>query len=89
MPVYQYKGLTRSRKTTRGVIDAPSIRAARLKLREDGVYPTEISEGKARSSLSELFSRLKLPELRRVSPLDLSLFTNQLATLISAGIPVN
>jgi len=88
LPVYRYRGLTAGNQATRGMIDANSSRGARLKLREAGIFPTEISEGKTGSRLSDLLSQLQLPQLRRTSPLDLSLFTNQLATLIGAAIPI-
>ena len=87
MPVYQYKGLTSGNKTARGMVTAESVRAARLKLRADGIYPTHLAEGRTRSAASESLSRFKLPELRRVSPLDLALFTGQLSTLLGAGMP--
>ena len=88
MPVYEYKGLIAGNRSTRGMVDADSPRAARSKLRADGIFPTQLVEGKTRSVASEALSRFKLPELRRVPALDLSLFTNQLATLIGAGIPL-
>jgi general secretion pathway protein F len=88
MPVFEYKGVTRGNRAARGLVDAASARAARLKLRSEGVFPTEITEGRTRSSASELLARLRLPQLRRVPDLDLALFTRQLATLISAGVPL-
>jgi general secretion pathway protein F len=88
MPVYQYKGLTAGNRKTRGVVDADSPRAARLKLRSGGIFATELLEGRARGAGSEILSRFKLPDIRRVSGLDLALFTSQLATLIGAGIPI-
>ncbi len=88
MPVFEYKGLISGNRSTRGMVDADSVRAARVKLRAQGIYPTHLSEGRTRSSASEALSRFKLPELRRVPALDLSLFTSQFATLIGAGIPL-
>jgi general secretion pathway protein F len=69
-------------------IDADSLRGARAKLRAEGIFPTEILEGKTRGEASELLSRLQLPALRRVPDLDLAMFSSQLATLISAGVPL-
>ncbi len=87
MPVFEYKGLISGNRSTRGMVDADSARAAQIKLRAQGIYPTHLAEGRTRSSTSEALSRLKLP-VRRVPALDLSLFTSQLATLIGAGIPL-
>ncbi len=88
MPVYAYKGVTAGNRTTRGMVDADSPRAARAKLRGDGIFPTEIAAGRVRSEAGELLSRLRLPQLRRVPDMDLALFSNQLATLLSAGVPL-
>jgi general secretion pathway protein F len=90
MPVYAYKGMGAGSRSTSGTIDAESPRDARLKLRGDGIFPTELVEGTPRGSgLAETLSRFKLPELRRRVPdLELALFTNQLATLLSAGVPL-
>jgi len=87
MPVFEYKGLISGNRSTRGMVDADSVRAAQVKLRAQGIYPTHLAESRTRSAVSEALSRLKLP-VRRVPGLDLSLFTNQLSTLIGAGIPL-
>ncbi len=88
MPVYAYKGVTAGNQNTRGTLEAESSRAARARLRSEGIFPTEIGEARTRSASSDLLSRLQLPELRRVSDLDLVLFSNQLATLLGAGVPL-
>jgi general secretion pathway protein F len=88
MPVYAYKGVGAGNRTVRGLIDAESLRGARARLRSEGIYPTEIAEGEARTPISDTLSRLRLPTLRRVPALDLALFTRQLATMIAAGVPL-
>jgi general secretion pathway protein F len=88
MPVYRYKGVSAGNRAVAATIDADSLRAARAKLRADGIFPTELVEGKTRGETSELLARLQLPALRRVPDLDLSMFSNQLATLVSAGVPL-
>lgn len=88
MPVYAYKGLHAGNRSAKGVIDADSPRSARLKLRAEGIYPTELVAGRTRSSLSQLLSGLELPVLRRVPDLELALFSGQLATLLGAGVPL-
>jgi len=90
MPVYAYKGMTSAGRTTRGFVDADSPRAARAKLRRDGVFPTELAEGAEETKSGASSSRLAaaLPSLRRVSALDLSLATRQLATLVGASVPL-
>jgi general secretion pathway protein F len=88
MPIYEYRGVVAGNRTARGVVDAESLRAARLKLRADGIYPTDLAVGRTQSALSELLSRLQLPVLRRVPPLDLAMFTRQLSTMLGAGVPL-
>jgi type II secretory pathway component PulF len=88
MPVYRYKGVTAGNNSVSSTIDAENIRTARARLRSDGIFPTEISEGKTRSLSSDFLTRFELPQLRRVPDLDLSMFTSQLATLLSAGVPL-
>jgi general secretion pathway protein F len=71
-------------------VDAESIKGARARLRRDGIFPTEIAEGRSEKapqsdSKSSRF-RLRLPQ--RVSAFDLALATRQAATLLGAGIPL-
>ena len=87
MPVYAYRGVAAGNRNTRGMVDADSERSARAKLRADGIFPTQISIGGA-TPVSDLLQRFQLPELRRVPDLDLALFSNQLATLMGAGVPM-
>jgi general secretion pathway protein F len=88
MPVYVYKGVVAGNRATSGTVDADSVRAARAKLRSDGIFPTQIREGKEKLQSAQWLAQLQLPELRRVPDLELALFTNQLSTLLSAGVPL-
>jgi general secretion pathway protein F len=94
VPVYAYKGVTQTGRSTKGFVDADSPRSARSKLRRDGVFLTDLSESAPARAREEAgrgqaprFS-LSLAGLRRVSALDLALATRQLATLVGAGIPL-
>ncbi len=87
MPVYSYVGLSPDGKNVTGVIDADNPRAARLKLRRSGVFPTSLAESReaestprASRSLSRLFERVGAQEL--------AVMTRQLSTLVSAGLPL-
>lgn len=92
MPVYQYKGYTSSGNAAIGIVDAESQKVARLKLRKDGVFPTELSE--QRGSTKTLVSRAGIPHptglgrLPTLSNNDVALLTRQLATLLMAGLPL-
>lgn len=85
MPIFEYKGLTRDGKNTRGVIDSENLRAARMKLKKDGIFVVSIEDKKKSSSQKKSSSRGR----RGTVPVkDLSLMTRQLATLIKANVPL-
>jgi general secretion pathway protein F len=90
VPVYAYKGVTANGRNTRGHLDAESLRSARARLKRDGIFLTEIVEGRADSVDPYERKRfaIHLPTFQRVSPLDLALATRQAATLLGAGIPL-
>lgn len=88
MPVYEYTALDAGGRAKKGGVEAGSVAAARQKLRDDGVFPVEITESsESRNSEADvgkagggLFQRVGLQEL--------SVMTRQLATLIGAGLPL-
>ncbi len=87
MPVFTYRGLAADGRTVSGLVDADSPRSARLRLREQGIFPTELTQsatGATRSvkSVSGFFFR------RRVPAAELALATRQLSTLLAAGFPL-
>ena len=77
---YQYQALKKSGITCKGIISADSEKHARMLLREKNLIPTSIQLAKKRNNLF-----LK----HKISASALSLLTRQLATLISAGIPID
>ncbi len=88
MPVYTYSALNARGKETKGVVNADSARAARLKLRQSGLFTkalqeTEDTEAPGRNRRVDL-----LQTLRRVRPQDVTVMTRQLATLLSANLTV-
>jgi general secretion pathway protein F len=83
MPVFAYRGLAQNGRTINGVIDADSPRNARGKLRELGIFPTDLSPERAKSSAAQSW----LPAFgRRIPATDLSLLTRQLSALLGAGV---
>jgi general secretion pathway protein F len=88
VPVYAYKGVTATGKSTRGHLDAESLRGARAKLRRDGVFLTELAEQRAEVVARTAGRRFRLPSFQRIAPLELAVVTRQAATLIGAGIPL-
>ncbi len=81
MPTYRYTGVSREGIERKGVVDAETVAAARLKLRTDGTYPIELTE---ETGVSRLLPSLSLLSRKEFLPL----LTRQLATLVGAGVPV-
>jgi len=86
MPVFAYRGLAPNGRNVAGVIDADSARNARGKLRELGIFPTDLAaEEAAAQGISA--PRQWLPVLRRrIAAPELALLTRQLSTLLGAGV---
>ncbi|MBN8740974.1 MAG: type II secretion system protein GspF [Lysobacterales bacterium 69-70] len=82
MPAFAYQALDASGKTQRGVLQGDTARAVRQTLRERGLNPLEVTPVDEKQNASPLGRRgLTTPQL--------ALFTRQLATLLSAGLPID
>lgn len=92
MPVYQYRGYRNDGGAATGIVDAENVRVARLKLRKEGVFPTDVIEQGQRSLRSPEGSRVRATYAIRgsavLTPHDLALMTRQFATLLVAGLPL-
>jgi general secretion pathway protein F len=87
MPVFAYRGLAANGRSVAGVIDADSARAARGKLRELGVYPTDLAEEASRARAARPSLKSFIPVFRRkIPPTELALMTRQLGALLGAGV---
>ncbi len=87
MAVFEYRGFAANGQATKGIIDAESARAARAKLRKDGIFPTDVREeaaGGRAVPFAVPAGRLE----RRISTADLAVTTRQLATLVGAAVPL-
>jgi general secretion pathway protein F len=85
MPVFAYRGLAPNGRNVAGVIDADSARNARGKLRELGIFPTDLTEEESARGIATQWQWL--PSFRRgIKPTELSLLTRQLSTLLGAGV---
>ena len=87
MSIYEYTALDEKGRESKGFVDAMSVAAARQKLREEGVYPTEINQAVDKKDTA-LTGVLGINLWQRVSTKDVSVFTRQLSTLLGAGIPL-
>lgn len=92
MPVYQYQGYRSDGGAATGIIDAENVKVARLKLRKEGVYPTDVVEQGQSSVRSRENGRSTTGRTTGkssvLSATDLSLLTRQFATLLVAGLPL-
>jgi general secretion pathway protein F len=85
MAMYEYKALTPDGKATSGMIEAETQKAARLKLKKQGLMVTGMSErnaaGQKKASSVPFFGG-------RVGAKDVTIMTRQLASLVKANIPL-
>ena len=79
------RDLTKKEKTVRGHVESDNSRNARLKLKRDGIYVSEIKD-RLKSKVKK--SRSSSLQKSTVNVQDLSTTTRQMATLIKASIPL-
>jgi len=85
MPLFEYKAVSPSGETVRGTMEAGSEASVIAKLQESGNIPLSANEaGKGGFSLDAL--RLKK---RGMNTREVGQFTQQLATLLGAGLPLD
>lgn len=83
MPVFVYRAADRRGQTIDGVMEAPDARAVVDRLQRDAYFPIRVT------AHAERRGWLALPATGRVRPRDLLAFTQQLATLVEAGVPLD
>jgi general secretion pathway protein F len=92
MPVYQYRGYRNDGGSAAGIVDAENVKVARLKLRKEGVFPTDVVEQGQPSVRQQEGSHARtIHRTGRSAVLsahDLALLTRQFATLLVAGLPL-
>jgi general secretion pathway protein F len=86
MPIFEYRGLSKAGKSVKGNIDADNLRSARVKLKKDGIFVSEIRDKQKASNSSN--KKKRGTSTSKVGVSDLALMTRQLATLIKANIPL-
>ena len=90
MAVFDYVGVDTGGKPVKGVVDADSAKGARIRLRKQGVFPTDVAARKDGAvkgkglNVSIDFSKY----FQRVSVQDLSTMTSQMSTLMGASVPM-
>lgn len=89
MSAFHYNAIDQSGKTQKGLIQGDTLKQARQALRQRGLTILEISEVEERRNHKKR-KTVKTPGHRfRMNTADLSLITRQLATLLSAAMPLD
>ncbi|MFE8118886.1 type II secretion system inner membrane protein GspF [Brenneria goodwinii] len=86
MALFHYQALNAQGKKCRGMQEADSARQARQLLREQGLIPLALEEGRDERQAAPAGMTLRLR--RKIGAADLALLTRQLATLVAAGLPL-
>ncbi|MBU0677797.1 MAG: type II secretion system F family protein [Verrucomicrobia bacterium] len=103
MAIFNYVALDSRGKEKTGSIEADSQSAAVSRIKEKGLFPTNVAEGASGTAKGKKKARgarggakgkgmskeIRMPVfLSRVKPKQLMAFTRQLATLVNAGLPL-
>src|SRR2546425_13035664 len=83
MPVFVYRAADRRGQTIDGVMEAPDARAVVERLQRDAYFPIRVAPHAERRGWFSLGGS------SRVGQRDLLAFTQQLATLFEAGLPLH
>ena len=84
MPLFEYKGFSKSGQNVQGNLDAENLKTAHLQLKKKGIFTTKLKDKTKNQSKKSKSIRL----FQRVSIKDLSLMTRQLSTLLKANVPL-
>ena len=82
MPAYRFQAADASGKFQRGILDADSARQARALIRERGLTPIEVDALENRQATGSIVIGGRLGDA------DLAVVTRQLASLLSARLPL-
>ena len=89
MPIFEYKAVDSAQKTKKGIIDADSPREARLKLRSQQLFVTDIAESKKKSERKIAIKGVTGVDAPNKARTDqIAAATRQMSSLLAAGIPL-
>jgi general secretion pathway protein F len=88
MPVYSFEAISSTGDTRKGVIEADSAKAARAQLRGQALVPLKVEAVSAQADAGSAASSASRLRRRVFSPTALTIWTRQLAGLVSAGLPL-
>lgn len=87
MPIFEYRGMNQDGRAVRGTVDSENMRTAKLRLKKDGVFVTDLKD-KSKAAARKIKAGKKGTSQKSVSVSELSMMTRQLATLLKANIPL-
>ena len=87
MPTFAYRAADRRGQTIDGVMEAPDVRGVVERLQRDAYFPIHVAPQSERRSAFGL--SWQAGGRRRVSRRDVLTFTQQLGTLVEAGLPLD
>ena len=75
---FTWEGVDKSGKKVKGIMEAASVAYVNATLRRQGVSPVKVSKQRAAGFKFK----------KKITPKDISVFTRQLATMLTSGIPI-
>ncbi|MCX8110886.1 MAG: type II secretion system F family protein, partial [Syntrophorhabdaceae bacterium] len=81
MPVYEWEGKTLKGETRKGTLKADSEATLRVSLRKDGIILLKATPKK-------VSTREKYNPKKKIKPMNIVIFTRQLSTMITSGLPL-
>ncbi|HEY9161463.1 MAG TPA: type II secretion system inner membrane protein GspF [Desulfomonilia bacterium] len=87
MPLFSWTGYTDKGKTEKGMLDAASLREAKVKLKAMGLFVSSINEEAPVGAVQTGTANIR-DILGKVKKEDVAIVTRQLSTLIGASVPL-
>ena len=87
MPLYSWTGYTEKGKTEKGMLDAASLREAKVKLKAKSLFVSSINEEAPVGAVQTGTANIR-DILGKVKKEDVAIMTRQLSTLIGANVPL-
>ena len=89
MPIFEYKAIGPNNKVKRGIVDADTARDARLKLKRDNLYVTDLREN-LRKGMRKFSIRgvTGITSVNKQRAEQVAAVTRQMSSLLQAGIPL-
>jgi general secretion pathway protein F len=88
LAVFEYEGIDARGRPSKGIVDAEGPRAARAKLKRQGVFATSVAEARRVESAAERRRGGFFSFSGGIRVRELAILTRQLATLLGAGLPL-